>query len=82
MVKIYSHWLHPSQAVFERLMLPSPGDHVIPTLGNLPDPAAASAAGESTLLYYLAQAYARAQHELQNAIVSVVSKSHVPLAFP
>ena len=51
-------------------MLENPGEHVVTTFGTLPDHSAASAAGESTLLYYLCQSYARAQHELQNALVS------------
>ena len=51
-------------------MLENPGEHVVTTSGTLPDHSAASAAGESSLLYYLCQSYARAQHELQDAIVS------------
>ena len=51
-------------------MLENAGEHVITTSGTLPDHSAASAAGESSLLYYLCQSYARARHELQGAIVS------------
>ena len=51
-------------------MLENPGEHVVATSGTLPDHSAASTAGESSLLYYLSQSYARAQYELQNAPVS------------
>ncbi len=58
------------QAVFERLMLQQPGDHVITTRGSLPNHEAASAAGEAGHLYYLCHSYARAKHLLKSAIVS------------
>ncbi len=58
------------QAVFERLMLQQPGDHVITTRGSLPNHEAASTAGEAGHLYYLCHSYSRAKHLLKSAIVS------------
>ena len=47
------------QALFERLMLDSPADHVITTGGHMPDPESAAVAAESNVLRYLYQSYIR-----------------------